>query len=154
MLLQPFSAAVLALLWCLTTATLLPKANDGYSSWARVKRDYFPAAAKGVHHFTTPQGVTIRYKMPGKEGVCETTPDVNSYAGFIDLAPDVHVFFWFFESRRDPANDDLTLCEYSAWDTATSLPSGFSDRDRKSYVSAFPERLRRSLILLSSALRA
>jgi hypothetical protein len=53
--------------------------------------------------------VTIRYKEPGKAGTCETTPGVNSYSGYIDLAPDMHTFFWFFESRNDPANDPITL---------------------------------------------
>lgn len=57
----------------------------------------------------TPEGVTLRYTEPGKSGVCETTPGVNSYAGFIDVAPNVHTFFWFFESRRNPAADPLTL---------------------------------------------
>jgi hypothetical protein len=44
-----------------------------------------PANATGVKTLTTPQNVTIRYKEPGKEGVCETTPGVNSYSGYIDL---------------------------------------------------------------------
>ena len=44
-----------------------------------------PVNATGVKTITTPQNVTIRYKEPGKEGVCETTPGVNSYSGYIDL---------------------------------------------------------------------
>lgn len=68
-----------------------------------------PVDPTGVTTITSPTNVTIRYKEPGKAGVCETTPGVDSYSGFIDLAPDVHAFFWFFESRRDPANDPITL---------------------------------------------
>ncbi|KAL2443609.1 Carboxypeptidase S1-like protein B [Exophiala dermatitidis] len=68
-----------------------------------------PAEPVGVQTIQSPNGVNITYKEPGKEGVCETTPGVNSYAGFINLAPDVHSFFWFFESRHDPANDPITL---------------------------------------------
>nr|OQO17903.1 hypothetical protein B0A51_15104 [Rachicladosporium sp. CCFEE 5018] len=74
-----------------------------------LKRQYYPANATDVKSIVTPTNVTIRYKEPGEAGVCETTPGVNSYAGYIDLAPNVHTFFWFFESRRDPANDPLTL---------------------------------------------
>lgn len=59
----------------------------------------------------TKRGPTIRYKEPGKAGVCETTPGVNSYAGYIDLDEKNHIYFWFQESRKDPANDDLTLCK-------------------------------------------
>ncbi|KAI4851540.1 peptidase S10, serine carboxypeptidase [Aureobasidium sp. EXF-8845] len=73
------------------------------------KRQYFPANATDLKTITTPTNVTIRYKEPGKAGICETTPGVNSYSGYIDLAPDMHTFFWFFESRNDPANDPITL---------------------------------------------
>lgn len=111
MLLESLLAVAFTLLSSLsyTTAILLPQHGRAYSRWANVKRQVFPQAAKDVKTFTTPQGVRIRYKEPGKAGVCETTPGVNSYSGFIDLAPNVHIFFWFFESRRDPANDDFTL---------------------------------------------
>jgi carboxypeptidase C (cathepsin A) len=68
-----------------------------------------PAEPVGVQSITSPNGVTINYKEPGKEGICETTPGVNSYAGFVSLSEDVHSFFWFFESRNDPANDPLSL---------------------------------------------
>lgn len=68
-----------------------------------------PAEPEGVQTIVCPSGANITYKEPGKEGICETTPGVNSYAGFINLGEDVHSFFWFFESRRDPANDPLTL---------------------------------------------
>ncbi|KIW19594.1 hypothetical protein PV08_00167 [Exophiala spinifera] len=68
-----------------------------------------PAEPTDVQTIISPSGVNITYKEPGKEGVCETTPGVNSYAGFINLAENVHSFFWFFESRNDPANDPITL---------------------------------------------
>ena len=57
----------------------------------------------------TANNVTIRYKEPGKEGVCETTPGVKSYAGYVDLSPTEHTFFWFFEARHDPKNAPITL---------------------------------------------
>ncbi|KAL8998288.1 MAG: hypothetical protein Q9169_002602 [Polycauliona sp. 2 TL-2023] len=68
-----------------------------------------PAEPEGVTTITSPSGVTIRYKQPGLEGVCETTPGVNSYSGYVDLAPDAHTFFWFFEARNNPADAPLTL---------------------------------------------
>ncbi|KAL8883220.1 MAG: hypothetical protein Q9192_007345, partial [Flavoplaca navasiana] len=68
-----------------------------------------PADPVGVTTISSPSGVTIRYKQPGLEGVCETTPGVNSYSGYIDLAPDAHTFFWFFEARSNPAEAPLTL---------------------------------------------
>jgi len=32
-----------------------------------------------------------------------------SYSGYIDIAPNAHTFFWFFESRHDPVRDPVTL---------------------------------------------
>ena len=75
----------------------------------RVHPRQLPAEPTGVQTIHSPNNVTIRYKEPGKAGICETTPGVNSYSGFVDLSPTVHAFFWFFESRRDPANDPITL---------------------------------------------
>ncbi|KAL2824535.1 peptidase S10, serine carboxypeptidase [Aspergillus cavernicola] len=72
-------------------------------------RRQLPNDPTGVRSIETPNNVTIRYKEPGKEGVCETTPGVNSYSGYVDLSPESHTFFWFFESRHDPANAPITL---------------------------------------------
>lgn len=69
----------------------------------------FPANATGVTTITSPTGAQIRYKEPGKAGVCETTPGVNSYSGYIDISPTSHTFFWFFEARHNPETAPLTL---------------------------------------------
>ena len=54
-------------------------------------------------------------------GICETTPGVKSYAGYVHLPPgtltdvdetqnySINTFFWFFESRKDPANAPLSI---------------------------------------------
>ncbi|KAJ5577808.1 uncharacterized protein N7459_006772 [Penicillium hispanicum] len=72
-------------------------------------RRQLPKEPTGVKTTKTANNVTIRYKEPGKEGVCETTPGVKSYAGYVDLSPDAHTFFWFFEARHDPENAPITL---------------------------------------------
>ena len=49
--------------------------------------------------------------------ICETTPGVKSYSGYVNLPPDpsedrdfdTHTFFWFFESREDPENAPLSI---------------------------------------------
>lgn len=63
---------------------------------------------------TVQQGVYLSYK---ETTICETTAGVKSYAGYIHLPPNalegqnypVHTFFWFFESRKDPANSPLSV---------------------------------------------
>jgi carboxypeptidase C (cathepsin A) len=53
--------------------------------------------------------VNVRYKsVPA--GICEQDPDVKSYAGYADVAPGQHIFWWFFESRNvDPTEAPLTI---------------------------------------------
>jgi carboxypeptidase C (cathepsin A) len=74
-----------------------------------VDRRQLPKNPTGVKTIHTPNNVTIRYKEPGKEGVCETTHGVKSYSGYVDLSPESHTFFWFFEARHDPKNAPITL---------------------------------------------
>jgi carboxypeptidase D len=54
-------------------------------------------------------------------GLCETTPGVKSFAGYVHLPANtltdvnvdqpypINTFFWFFESRHDPANSPLSI---------------------------------------------
>lgn len=86
----------------------LAKERSKYFS-KRAGPPYLPAAVENYTTIKSPSGSSIRYKEPGKAGVCETTPGVNSYSGYIDLAPDMHAFFWFFESRGSPKDDPITL---------------------------------------------
>lgn len=81
-------------------------APDGRFSWPKRQ---LPQDPTGVQHLTTANNVQIRYKEPGKHGVCETTPGVRSFSGYVDTAPDEHTFFYFFEARRDAANAPVTV---------------------------------------------
>ena len=99
-------SVVLGLL-ALSEARSMPRRTKGPAF--KLKPRQLPAEPTGVKTIMSPNGANITYKMPGKDGVCETTPGVNSYSGFVNLAPDVHVFFWFFESRSNPSTDPMTL---------------------------------------------
>ncbi|KAF2206958.1 hypothetical protein CERZMDRAFT_52089 [Cercospora zeae-maydis SCOH1-5] len=54
-------------------------------------------------------GIPVRWKeVP--EGICELTPGVKSYSGYVDIFEDQHIFFWFFESRNgNPEEAPLTV---------------------------------------------
>ncbi|KAF2100301.1 alpha/beta-hydrolase [Rhizodiscina lignyota] len=83
-------------------------------------QSFFPPPPE---HVTTVQsklepGITISYKEPG---ICETTPGVRSFAGYVHMPGSVladtsidanytlNTFFWFFESRKDPQNAPLSI---------------------------------------------
>ena len=100
-----FSQAVKSALLALSFLFTASKVN----AMPHLEPRQIPANATDVTTIQSPSGVTIRYKEPGKYGVCETTPGVGSYAGYVDLAPDSHTFFWFFEARNSPATAPLTL---------------------------------------------
>lgn len=52
--------------------------------------------------------LTVRYKQV-PNGICELDPNVKSFSGYVDIAPDQHIFFWFFEARnQDPSTAPLT----------------------------------------------
>ncbi|KAJ5795055.1 Peptidase S10 serine carboxypeptidase [Penicillium paradoxum] len=87
---------------------------------ATAAAQYFPPPPEGVKVVESKhqKGVKISYKEPG---ICETTPGVKSYSGYVHLPPgaldDVNVqqdypintFFWFFESRHNPENAPLSI---------------------------------------------
>ncbi|KAK7757545.1 hypothetical protein SLS62_000560 [Diatrype stigma] len=77
----------------------------------------FPPEPEGVTMLRSKfhENVTISFKEPG---ICETTPGVKSYSGYVHLPPGflddgeeygeaqqypINTFFWFFEARNKPA---------------------------------------------------
>ncbi|KAH8772572.1 Alpha/Beta hydrolase protein [Diaporthe sp. PMI_573] len=87
---------------------------------AQFTQAQFPPPREGIktvrskHH----DGITISYKNPG---ICETTPGVKSYSGYVHLPPNslneegedqnypINTFFWFIESRKDPHHAPLSI---------------------------------------------
>jgi carboxypeptidase D len=40
-------------------------------------------------------------------GICETTPGVNQYSGYLSVGTNMNMWFWFFESRNKPTTAPL-----------------------------------------------
>ncbi|KAI1099278.1 carboxypeptidase S1-like protein B [Jackrogersella minutella] len=92
----------------------------GLSLLVPLAQAQFPPTPEGVTVLKSKfgDGVTISYKEPG---ICETTPGVKSYAGYVHLPPGsladlgdeqdypINTFFWFFEARNDPENAPLSI---------------------------------------------
>ncbi|RAK79377.1 putative carboxypeptidase S1 [Aspergillus fijiensis CBS 313.89] len=56
------------------------------------------------HHAATGANLEI----VKNSGICETTPGVNQYSGYLSVGEDMNMFFWFFEARRNPKTAPLT----------------------------------------------
>ncbi|KAK4460992.1 Alpha/Beta hydrolase protein [Cladorrhinum samala] len=84
----------------------------------RAANAQFPPEREGVTVIESKfyENVTISFKEPG---ICETTPGVRSYSGYVHLPPrfledeeqdyPINTFFWFFEARKDPKNAPLAI---------------------------------------------
>ncbi|KAG6380284.1 Alpha/Beta hydrolase protein [Boletus reticuloceps] len=51
--------------------------------------------------------MNLRYVA--NSGICETTPGVTQYSGYIDVGTNMSMWFWFFEARNSPETAPFTL---------------------------------------------
>ncbi|KAI7943918.1 hypothetical protein MJO28_011446 [Puccinia striiformis f. sp. tritici] len=56
-----------------------------------------------------PKHVKGSYRFNLDSGVCETTPGVKTFSGYIDIGNNQSMFFWFFEARNNPKHAPLAL---------------------------------------------
>ncbi|KAI9490418.1 Alpha/Beta hydrolase protein [Zychaea mexicana] len=99
-----------ALIACLCQAVSLKSNNDivvtSSTGSLTSKGDFAPKSFLSVTHPSFPQYL-IRLTEPDAE-ICD--PSVKQYSGYLDsVEDDKHFFFWFFESRNDPATDPIVL---------------------------------------------
>ncbi|KAI6041479.1 Alpha/Beta hydrolase protein [Pisolithus marmoratus] len=52
-------------------------------------------------------GTDLRYVV--NSGICETTPDVTQYSGYVEVGKHMSMWFWFFEARNSPETAPFTL---------------------------------------------
>jgi hypothetical protein len=81
-----FAKSLVTPLLALSSLTLHANAISKKQWSKRAEHVYLPKEVNDYKTATAPNNVTIRYKNPG---ICETTPGVDSYSGYVDLAPNV-----------------------------------------------------------------
>ncbi|WFD23862.1 carboxypeptidase D [Malassezia equina] len=89
---------MLQALLCILTVSVLAG-----TSWSHFVD--FPKDLTSVKSYAN---TTVRYKAV-PHGICETTRGVKSYSGYVDVGNDEHMFFWFFESRKNPTEDPFVV---------------------------------------------
>lgn len=48
-----------------------------------------------------------RLSFVKNSGICETTPGVNQYSGYLSVGEGMNMWFWFFEARENPRQAPL-----------------------------------------------
>ncbi|KAF2190085.1 putative carboxypeptidase S1 [Zopfia rhizophila CBS 207.26] len=61
-----------------------------------VKYNVFEHAATGA-----------RIEFVNNSGICETTPGVKQYSGYLSVGDNMNMWFWFFEARQNPSTAPL-----------------------------------------------
>ncbi|KAI0996939.1 Carboxypeptidase [Podosphaera aphanis] len=92
----------------LLTAILLLPTFQAQETLAQAKGQVSHYLENGVErtlfrHEAT--GAAIDYVK--NSGICETTPGVNQYSGYLSVGTDENMWFWFFEARNNPRTAPL-----------------------------------------------
>jgi hypothetical protein len=93
-------------------AALLACASTVVARKPTLEERGIPKDPSGVMTISSPSGAEIRFKQPGKAGVCETMEGVDDYAGYISLNAETNMFFWFFEARENPTEKPVRPLHY------------------------------------------
>lgn len=71
-------------------------------------------------------GIPVRFKeVPS--GTCETNPNVKRFAGYVDVSPTQHMYFWMFEARNGNATSAPLTVRLDGGPGASSMNGLFSE---------------------------
>lgn len=86
----------------------------------------FVAQPSDLRTVTGAGGIPVRFKeVPS--GTCETNPNVKSFAGYADVSPTQHMFFWLFEARNGNATSAPLTVRLDGGPGASSMNGLFSE---------------------------
>lgn len=76
--------------------TILAQPNNLYHVSQVSQKDKISIVERDGRNFTTLEHAATGVKLDfvTNSGICETTPGVNQYSGYISLDPDQHTWFW------------------------------------------------------------
>ncbi|TDZ49572.1 Carboxypeptidase S1-like protein B [Colletotrichum trifolii] len=94
--------------WRPTTTIMRPLIGCIAALLVPLTAGQFVAQPKDLRTVKGAGGVTVRFKQV-PNGICETNNNVKSFAGYVDVSPTQHMYFWLFEARKAPASAALTV---------------------------------------------
>ncbi|KAF2156758.1 carboxypeptidase-like protein S1 [Myriangium duriaei CBS 260.36] len=95
-MLTKFLTAALALGGSLVAASPILKDKRSFVERDGTNFTVFEHAATGA-----------KLEFVTNSGICETTPGVNQYSGYLSVGTNMNMWFWFFEARNSPTTAPL-----------------------------------------------
>ncbi|EPS31077.1 Carboxypeptidase S1 [Penicillium oxalicum] len=89
---------------------LLPVlALKAWAAPAGTAKDQVSSVFKNGVNYTVFEHAATGAKMEfvKNSGICETTPGVNQYSGYLSVGNNMNMWFWFFEARNNPQSAPL-----------------------------------------------
>lgn len=76
--------------------TILAQLNNLHHVSQVSQKDKISKVERDGRNFTTLEHTAtgVKLEFVTNSGICETTPGVNQYSGYISLEPDQHTWFW------------------------------------------------------------
>ncbi|KAJ7098298.1 alpha/beta-hydrolase [Mycena epipterygia] len=94
----PHHSSYRIMLWLLTAGSIV---------WLLVRAELCVCANR--HTFNSAVVTEANLTYVKDSGICETTAGVGQISGYIDIAHNASMWFWFFEARNSPDTAPLTL---------------------------------------------
>lgn len=100
-------------LWCMLLALLLLPASSqssaaGTTTSSRDDKTNTGAAAAAYHVFEH-RATNSTLSFVQDSGICETTPGVTTYSGYLSVGTNMSMWFWFFEARANAGAAPLAM---------------------------------------------
>ncbi|KAI9447571.1 carboxypeptidase S1 [Lactarius indigo] len=96
-------------MFALSTVLAFASATFAIASPDLVDRHSFQVK-NGINHTVfehAATGATLSFVT--NSGICETTPGVNQYSGYLSVGKNMSMWFWFFEARTSPSTAPLAM---------------------------------------------
>ncbi|PWY90212.1 putative carboxypeptidase S1 [Aspergillus heteromorphus CBS 117.55] len=96
-----------SLSWLLPASVAVQAVTHGSD---HIHRDAVSSVVKhGINYTVYEHAATnSSLEIVANSGICETTPGVRQYSGYLSVGEDMNMFFWFFEARQNPETAPLT----------------------------------------------
>ncbi|EMD84874.1 hypothetical protein COCHEDRAFT_1149798, partial [Bipolaris maydis C5] len=91
----------------LTTVSALLAGLATAAPSTKVDKRYVEERDGVVHNVFEHAATGAKLSYVKNSGICETTPGVNQYSGYLSVGPNMNMWFWFFEARNNASTAPL-----------------------------------------------